>query len=62
MTSTKTIAPRQEQKPNTSNTSTSPEVTMHKLKLEWIMARDESERKRVSIEIRRQLGVGQQKS
>lgn len=31
------------------------ESTMHHLKLEWIMARDEAEKRRVSQEIRRQI-------
>jgi hypothetical protein len=30
---------------------------MHKLKLQWIMARDDGEKRRISEEIRRQMGV-----
>ena len=50
MTSTKTIPPTQEAKVTI-------ESTMHKLKLQWIMAHDEAERRRISEEIRRQMGV-----
>ena len=54
MTSTKTIPPTQEAK-------VSIESTMHKLKLQWIMAHDEAERRRISEEIRRQMGVQSEK-
>jgi hypothetical protein len=50
MTSTKTIPP-------TSEPKGSIESTMHKLKLQWIMARDDAERRRISEEIRRQMGI-----
>jgi hypothetical protein len=34
---------------------------MHKLKLQWIMARDDAEKRRISEEIRRQMGVASSK-
>jgi len=32
------------------------EASIHKLKLEWIMAKDETERRQISEEIHKQLG------
>jgi hypothetical protein len=50
LTSTKTIPPTSEPKGTI-------ESTMHKLKLQWIMAHDDTERRRISEEIRRQMGI-----
>ncbi|HZD13060.1 MAG TPA: hypothetical protein VE177_06040 [Candidatus Binatus sp.] len=55
MTSTKTIPPRQDTRGGDDGNL---ESQMHKLKLQWIMARDDAERQRVSSEIRRRLGIG----
>ncbi|HEY5620420.1 MAG TPA: hypothetical protein VIK88_02045 [Candidatus Bathyarchaeia archaeon] len=32
------------------------EATIHKLKLQWMMAKDENERRKISEEIRRRMG------
>jgi len=34
-----------------------PEKTIHRLKLQWVMAKDDAERRRLSEEIRRREGA-----